>query len=198
MGPAKDWTGLDAFLRRSQSGMRRQKVEESGGVNVQRATSARGRFRGRFEAKIDPKGRLSLPASLRDALSPPKRRTELRLIVTNGLYQNKHCLHAYSAEAWRALEERVEALPRLKPEVQAFERFYLSGAQAIDLDAQGRLLVPAPLRKRAGLEAEATLVGMGEKFEIWDSRAWNEVNDALALAFEGIEAAIAQLEERRP
>jgi MraZ protein len=151
------------------------------------------RFGGRYEIKIDPKGRFSLPAGLRDAL--PKRAP--RLVITNSLYQNRPCLHAYSAEAWAALEERIARLPALKPEVQAFQRYYLSGGHEIELDAQARVSTPLSLRRHAGLEDGATLVGMGDKFEIWSTAHWRAVNEQLASSFEDTLAAMARLEGDR-
>jgi MraZ protein len=127
---------------------------------------------------------------LREAL--PKR--EARIVATNSLFQNKPCLHAYSASGWDELERRVESLPALRPEVQAFQRFYLSGGHELELDSQGRFLLPQALRKHAGLNEFATLVGMGDKLEIWSAESWRAVNDSLAASFEETLAAIARLE----
>lgn len=150
------------------------------------------RFRGRFEIKMDPKGRISLPSAFRAGVG--ERRP--RLVVTNSRYQDKSCLHAYASSDWLALEARVALLPALKPEVQAFQRFYLSGGQEVEIDGQGRILVPQSLRKFASLEETATLVGLGDKFEIWPTPAWTDVHRSLSSSFEDTLLAIARLDAR--
>ncbi len=148
-------------------------------------------FRGRFELKLDPKGRLSIPPSLRAVL--PDGATQV--VVTNSRYQNASCLHVYSLLEWQGLERRIAKLPALNAQVQAFQRFYLSGGQVVDVDAQNRALVPQSLRRFAGLESQVVVVGLGAKLEIWSAAAWSGIFENLAENFEDTMSAVAALEE---
>lgn len=153
-------------------------------------TLATGPFRGRFEIKLDPKGRLLIPAAYRQILpieSP-------QLIITNNRYRGKSCLHAYSLQEWEKLERNIARLSSLKAEVQAFNRFYLSAGQSSDVDAQNRVLVPQSLRKFADLEGQVVLVGLGNKFEIWSEKTWNSLYEDLTQNFESTLEAVAELE----
>lgn len=148
-------------------------------------------FRGRFELKLDPKGRLSIPPSVRAALPGATP----QIVITNSRYQNISCLHAYSLAEWQNLERRISKLPALNTQVQAFQRFYLSGGQIVDVDAQNRVLVPQSLRKFAGLDGQIVLVGLGSKFEIWSEGAWRGIFENLTENFEDTMSAVAALEE---
>ena len=149
-----------------------------------------GPFRGRFEIKLDPKGRVLLPPAYRQIL--PGEHPEL--IITNNRYQGRSCLHAYPLVEWEKLERRIDKMSSLKTEVQAFSRFYLSGGQAVEVDAQNRILVPQSLRRFAGLDTQAVLVGLGTKFEIWSQESWNVVYEQLTDSFEDTMSAVASLE----
>ncbi len=154
-----------------------------------------GPFRGRFEIKLDPKGRLSLPPAFRTPVGPSGKSIQAgELVVTNSRYRGRACLDVYSLAEWERLERRIGKLSSLKPEVQAFNRFYLSGGQSVEIDAQNRILVPQSLRRYSGLEAEAVLVGLGNKFEIWAEQAWKSVYDQLAQSFEDTVSAVAALD----
>jgi MraZ protein len=151
---------------------------------------ANGPFRGRFEIKLDPKGRISLPPAYRQVLSLENP----QLIVTNSRYRGKSNLHVYSLGEWEKLERRIGKLSSLKTEVQAFSRFYLSGGQGVEVDAQNRILIPQGLRKYADLHSGLILVGMGMKFEIWSEENWNSIYQHLTESFEDTMNAVANLE----
>lgn len=146
-------------------------------------------FRGRFEIKIDPKGRLSLPSAYR-----PQAPLAPSLIITNSRYLGKSCLHVYTLAEWEKLERKIGKLSSLKPEVQAFNRFYLSGGQLVEVDSQNRILVPQSLRKFAALETQAVLVGLGSKFEIWAQDTWSQIYSNLTESFEATMDAVARLD----
>lgn len=148
------------------------------------------KFRGRFEATIDQKGRLLLPSSLRDVLK------DLPLVLTNSQYQKSRCLDGYSLVAWEHLEKKISTMSPLKVEIQAFQRFYLANAQVLNPDNQNRVLIPKNLREYAELEAEVVILGMGEKIEIWSASKWNKLYDTLADSFEDTLAAVASLEQK--
>jgi MraZ protein len=118
-------------------------------------------FRGRFYHTIDPKGRLSIPAKFREALEDHGER---RLVVV----PNEHCLEVHPMREWRQIEDRVQALPQMNPDVQKFNRLYISRAVEAGLDGQGRIQIPPEYRNQAGLVKEVMLVGELSRFEIWD------------------------------
>ncbi len=144
-------------------------------------------FRGRYEHSIDAKGRLSIPAKFRETLS--ERYEADRLIVTNHF---DGCLVAYPLEEWEALEERAKTLPMLKDAPKTFLRFFISGATDCEIDKQGRILLQPTLREHAGLEREVIMVGLTNKFEIWDKERWAQTMAPEALA--GMREVLATLE----
>lgn len=125
-------------------------------------------FRGRYEHTIDQKGRLSIPSKFREILVANYNE---RLILTN--FDN--CLWAYPVKEWNQVEEKISSLPQFRPEVKALQRFFVSAACECPLDANGRIIVPATLKKYAGLVTEVVLVGMTKRIEIWSSEKWRKV-----------------------
>ena len=143
------------------------------------------RFRGRFEVKLDPKGRLSLPPALR---------LSSQLVVTNQRLAGRNALHVYTLDAWKSLEARIQKLSPLDASVQAFERFYISGGQVVELDAQGRMLLPSGLRRFAQIETDAVLVGLGDKLEVWSQPLWETLFQEMTADFDQTLAKVAALE----
>ncbi len=125
-------------------------------------------FRGCFEHAIDDKGRLSIPAKFRDALTsaftPPLHLT---------FSFDTPSLVAYPADEWRELEAKLNALPAFDPMAQKFRRTVYASAQECPLDRSGRVLVPPNLRSHAGLGRDVVLAGLGKKFEIWDKERYH-------------------------
>lgn len=159
-------------------------------------------FRGRFDLKQDEKGRINFPNSFRAGLDGSKladaSRRPLRdqqLVITNGYTKGFKYLDVYTKTAWKTLENKISKLPSLKAEVQAFQRFYLSGGQELQLDKNNRILIPLGLREYAELESDVVLVGMNNKFEIWSKKMWTKFHDKVTENFDETLAAIAQLEE---
>ena len=124
-------------------------------------------FRGRFAHTIDAKGRVSIPAGFRVELQEHDERPPF---LTN----LPRCLALYPNEKWLEIEERVANLSQIRPEVQAYQRFLVSGAQPCPIDRQGRMLVPPPLREHAGLEREVIIAGVGPRIEMWDRERFDE------------------------
>lgn len=150
-------------------------------------------FRGRFEAKVDQKGRLSLPKGVLTAISSKNS----HMVLTNSQFKGFRNLDVYPQKEWSQLEARIARLSPLKAEVQDFQRFYLAGGQEVEPDGQNRILVPAPLRKYAGISSQVVVVGMGHKFEIWAAEVWNHLYDQLASGFESTLATIANLDAEK-
>ena len=141
-------------------------------------------FRGRYEHAIDAKRRTSFPAAFREVLNAGG---DSRLVVTTGL---DACLVAYPMSEWRAFEDRLAQLPQFDRSVAMLRRIYVSGAVECEVDKVGRLLIPAGLRKHAGLSREALWAGMGRYIELWDLGTFDAMRDG-ALANEDARDAMA-------
>jgi len=120
-------------------------------------------FKGTYHLKIDPKGRLPVPAVFRRELN------EARVVLT----PLDQCLAAYPPAEWGRLESQLHALPAFSRPVKALTRLLASRAVDCDLDVQGRILLPPWLRQAAGLAREATVVGVLNRFEVWAPTAWD-------------------------
>ena len=142
-------------------------------------------FRGRYEHAIDTKGRTSVPARFREALSALG---EAKLVLTTGL---DTCLLAYPMGEWLAFEQRLGQLPQFDESVRLIKRIYVSGAVECDCDRVGRLLIPAALRKHAGLGKAALFAGMGSHIEVWSPKRFEKLRKQV-LDDESYRADIAQ------
>jgi len=119
---------------------------------------------GEFQHNIDAKGRVIVPSKFRDDLGG-------RFVLTRGLDQ---CLFSYPMEEWRVLEQKLKKLPLTKKDARAFTRFFFSGAVECEIDKQGRINIPAPLRKYANLEKECVVIGVSNRIEFWAKDVWDE------------------------
>jgi MraZ protein len=126
-------------------------------------------FLGRFAHNLDAKGRLAIPARYREALAEG-------VILTRGI---DRCLALYPMAAWRPLAEKVAALPLTDADARTFRRLVFAEAVDLTLDAQGRVLVPPDLRRYAGIEREALVVGVDTSIEIWSPERWAAVESSL-------------------
>lgn len=146
---------------------------------------------GRSHIKIDPKGRLSLPKSFRSDLQK-----STHLCITNNIYQGYRFLDMYSEADWQKFAKKVSSWPTMKPEIQAFQRFYVSSVELCELDGQGRLLIPSHLREYAKLSDDIVLVGMGAKIEIWNSKDWQSLFSHIEKDYARISDVIAEIDEK--
>ncbi len=135
-------------------------------------------FLGRFSHNLDSKGRLAIPAKFRGSLAAG-------LVVTRGI---DRCLTVYPLVAWQRLTERIEALSVSDPDARQFRRMVFAEAADEEPDAQGRIVLPPELRRYAGIEREAIVVGVNSYIEVWEPARW----DALNAATEDEGANIAQ------
>ena len=114
-------------------------------------------FMGEYNHTIDAKGRLIIPSKFLEVLGE-------EFVITKGL---DGCLFVYDNQEWNAFEEKLKALPLNKKDNRQFVRFFLAGAAEVEVDKQGRILVPGNLRDFAGLEKDVVLVGVASRIEIW-------------------------------
>lgn len=116
---------------------------------------------------MDAKGRLAFPAKLRDALMSA---CEGRLVMT--AHTQDRCLLIYPESEWEDILPKIEALPTFNPITQRIQRLLIGYATPMELDANGRVLIPPPLRQYAHLDKKMMLVGLGKKFELWSDENW--------------------------
>lgn len=121
-------------------------------------------FIGEFQHSLDAKGRIALPAKFRTKITGGA-------IITRGIDK---CLFVFTGKEWETLAAKLMALPLSQANSRAFVRLMLSGAADVELDSQGRILIPDYLRKYAGLNKEAKVTGVYNRMEIWDTAVWNE------------------------
>ena len=138
-------------------------------------------FMSEYNHTIDAKGRLIIPSKFREVLGE-------EFVITKGL---DGCLFVYDNQEWNAFEEKLKALPLNKKDNRQFVRFFLAGAAEVEVDKQGRILLPAALREFAGLEKDVVLVGVGSRVEIWSKDKWENMNsdtdmDEITSAMEGL------------
>ena len=110
-----------------------------------------------------------MPAKYRERLIAE---SNSQLIVTIDPDPEDHCLWLYPLPVWEAIERTLDGLPSLDKAAQKIRRILIGHATECELDGQGRLLLPPPLRAMAKLDKQITLVGQGKKFEIWDETTW--------------------------
>ena len=123
-------------------------------------------FIGEYEHSIDLKGRLIMPAKLRDGLGD-------KFIVTKGL---DGCLFAYSKQEWTNLEAKLNSLPLTSKDARMLARAFFAGAIECEIDKQGRFLITANLREFAKIQKDVVITGVSTRVEIWSKERWNEYN----------------------
>lgn len=124
-------------------------------------------FMSEYNHTVDAKGRLIIPSKFREALGE-------EFVVSKGM---DGCLFVYANEDWNAFEQKLTSLPLINKEARQFARFFLAGAAQVELDKQGRILLPASLRDFAGLDKDVVLVGVGSRIEIWSKEKWENITD---------------------
>ena len=116
---------------------------------------------GTHSYQLDPKGRISLPARFREAFADGA-------VLTLG---QDGCLFCFPRAEWEARAAEVRNLPLSDAQGRAYSRLFFGKAESVDLDAQGRLVIPARLRAQAQIHKEAVVLGVFDRMEIWDRQA---------------------------
>ncbi len=138
-------------------------------------------FMGEYNHTVDTKGRLIVPSKFREQLGD-------EFVVTKGM---DGCLFVYANDDWNAFEQKLTSLPLINKEARKFARFFLAGAASVEVDKQGRILLPTNLRQFAGLEKDVVLVGVGSRIEIWSLENWENMDadsdmDDIAVTMENL------------
>lgn len=119
---------------------------------------------GNYQAKINYKGRTAIPSKYRSALG--------KKIIVGQWYEN--CLVVVAQKQWQELLKQVEQKPFITAPSRETDRFLVGGAFEIELDSQGRFVIPSSLRKYAGLKEEVVFVGLLNRLEVWDKASWEK------------------------
>ncbi|MDP4090467.1 MAG: division/cell wall cluster transcriptional repressor MraZ [Bacillota bacterium] len=139
-------------------------------------------FIGEYQHAIDNKNRMIIPSKFREALGDS-------FVLTKGL---DGCLYAYTAAEWKIMEDKLKSLPLTSKDARAFVRFFFSGANEIEVDKQGRALIPQNLMEYAGIEKEIVSIGVSTRIEIWSKAKWDEYNSS-SIDLDGIAEKMSEL-----
>lgn len=124
-------------------------------------------FMGEYNHTVDTKGRLIIPSKFREVLGD-------KFVVTKGL---DGCLFVYDNTEWNAFEEKLKAMPISKKDNRMFVRHFLAGAAEVEVDKQGRILIPAKLREFAEITKDVVLIGAAGHIEIWSQERWTSMEE---------------------
>ncbi|NLV36586.1 MAG: division/cell wall cluster transcriptional repressor MraZ [Clostridiaceae bacterium] len=121
-------------------------------------------FYGEFQHTVDQKGRIIIPSAFREELN-------VKFMLTKGL---EECLFIFSMPRWNSLVEKLETLPLSNTNARSFTRFFFSSAAQCEMDKNYRILIPPDLRNHAELEKEISIVGVGNRVEVWSRDRWEK------------------------
>ncbi len=126
-------------------------------------------FRGITAVSLDVKGRLAMPARQRDLLLETDDKAQLVVTIDT----QSACLLLYPLAEWEIIERKLEALPSFNPATRRLQRLLIGHASEVEMDNQGRILIPQLLRDYAKLDKRVMVVGQGQKFELWSDILWD-------------------------
>jgi MraZ protein len=121
-------------------------------------------FLGEYNHNLDEKGRLAIPVKFRNELAGGA-------VVTRGLDE---CLFLYTKQEWEVIARKISRLPVSQKNTRAYSRLMLAGAMEVELDKQGRIVLPEYLRQYSGLTKKAIVAGLYNRIEIWDKEKWED------------------------
>ncbi len=146
-------------------------------------------FRGANKLTLDIKGRMVMPTRYRERL---QERCGGKLVIT---VDRDKCLLIYPMPDWEEIERKLMRLPSLEPRSRRLQRLMVGHATEVELDAHGRILLPPNLREFGSLVRDATLIGQGQHFELWDEARWSEKRDEWLSSEETATDLHAELEK---
>jgi MraZ protein len=139
---------------------------------------------GEFSHSLDEKSRFILPAKFRDKI---KNLADKRFYLTRGLDQ---CLFFLHEPEWRKMEEKLKNVSFTKQDSRFFNRLFFSGAQEIEIDAQGRIIIPDYLKDFSGIKKDIVILGVSDRIEIWDKESWKKSYQENSKKFEDISESL--------
>ncbi len=119
-------------------------------------------FYGEYQHSLDNKGRITIPVKYREELGQ-------EFIATKGLDE---CITLYPRDEWEKYEQKLRTLPTVRPNARGYTRTLYSSVAELEMDRQGRVLLPVKLRSYAGIEKDLVLIGIGPRVEIWAKERW--------------------------
>ncbi len=139
---------------------------------------------GEYNHTLDTKGRVIVPSRFREDLGEV-------FVITRGL---DNCLFLYPPREWSKLENELKNLPFTRSEARAFMRMFFSGASEVEIDKQGRILIPQVLREHASLKKEVVFIGVSNRAELWSKELWEDYSSKSNLSFEQIAEKIVDFQ----
>jgi MraZ protein len=139
-------------------------------------------FMGEYEHSVDAKGRLILPAKFREELGDT-------FIATRGL---EHCLFIYPLKEWAIQDQKLEKLSLFDAQARAFKRYTYIGAAELEVDKQGRVLIPQHLRQYAKLDKDVIVAGVSNRVEVWNKENWQQYNAETEANIESLAAKLIE------
>lgn len=133
-------------------------------------------FRGVTELSLDTKGRMAMPTRYRERLLD---RCAGHLVITIDIAEK--CLAIYPLPEWEIIQQKLDALSSFNPRTAMVKRLLMGNATDVEMDSNGRLLIPTKLRKHANLDKKVVMTGQGKKFELWDEETWDNRSEAWQL-----------------
>lgn len=146
-------------------------------------------FRGVSAINMDAKGRLAIPIKHREKLLS---RCGGELVAT--IDTEEPCLLIYPIDEWEGIQAKIEALPSFNPVARRIQRLLIGHATDLEIDGNGRVLIPPLLRDYASLEKKTILLGQGKKFELWSESLWAERRDQYLAEASGGNSMPVELE----
>jgi len=143
-------------------------------------------FSGKYYYSVDPKGRIIIPAPFREIISS---NYSSKLYITNAPFDK--CLYIYPLEEWNRLQEQVRTKPRSDGAIRFFLRRVIASAVEMEMDKQGRVLIPAALREDASVSTNVVMAGQIERIELWDRNEWDILFDPAKIDRRSIEEKLA-------
>jgi len=143
-------------------------------------------FRGRFEYALDDKGRVKIPSKFKDTLY----KKDLKVLVLT-IFDD--CIYAYPQDVWEELEKKAVNLPLTNKSARRFKRMFFASAQDVNIDSQGRILIPPVLRNDSGITKDVVVLGNLDHIELWPKANWENELKALKESEEDLSEAIEQL-----
>jgi MraZ protein len=130
-------------------------------------------FSSEYECRLDAKGRIVLPAKIKAQLPEASGNN---IVVTRGF---EPCLVVYPQVEWKKVFSKVSGLNEFNEDYRNFQRNFLRGNTEVDLDSNGRFLIPKSMLKHAQIEKEVIVVGMGNRVELWNPSIYEKylIND---------------------
>lgn len=137
---------------------------------------------GEYSHTIDPKNRVSLPSKFRKEIGK-------KLVATYGL---EECLFIYPLKEWQRISEEIAKLGMMRSDTREFNRFMFGGAQELEVDSLGRVLIPPYLKTYANIDTKAVFVGVHKRIEIWNDKKWEEYKKKVVGSAEGLAEKLSQ------